>query len=53
MMEFTRDELERAHLIVVVDNLGFFKWSSKRPNPEAALMLRRIAEDIEQQEAPQ
>lgn len=47
-MDFTRRELEDAHLIVVVDEVGLFKWSSKRPNADAAAVLRAVADDIEQ-----
>jgi hypothetical protein len=45
-MTFTRDQLEQAELLVVVDPLGNYRWSSERSADEVADYLERLAEDL-------
>lgn len=43
---FTRDELESAELLVVVDAAGNYRWSSNRTSDDVADYLERLAEDL-------
>lgn len=42
-MEFTREEIEDAALVLVVDEDGAHKWSSNKADEEVAQMLEDIA----------
>lgn len=45
-MDFTRQELEDAALLLVVDERGHYKWVSTRSDPEVVAELRAIATRI-------
>lgn len=47
MMEFTRSELERAHLLLVVDRDGNYRYSAYRSDTEIVAQLRKIADQLE------
>ena len=42
-MDFTREELENADLLLVVDSEGNYRYSSHRSDREIIKMLRSIA----------
>ena len=46
MMEFTREEIETAALVLVVDSEGNFKWSSTKPDVDVANMLHAVALEV-------
>lgn len=45
-MDFTREEIEDAALVLVVDEDGAYKWSSHKSNIQVADMLHKIALEV-------
>lgn len=45
-MEFTKQEMVGADLVVLVDPEGLVKWSSHRDRDDVVDMLRGIADSI-------
>lgn len=45
-MDFTREEIEHADLVLVVNKDGSYKWSSHRSTMEVTNMLRNISHEI-------
>jgi hypothetical protein len=45
-MDWSREELEQADLVLTVDSKGQYRWSSMHTDDEVAVMLATIAQTV-------